>query len=781
MAHSGRVSDSVAVNARRGLLFDGAVVAGGVVAALIAILQWISQPSRLTAQDAVAAVLIVVMTKFALTLPQRAGDAVVGVEASALVFLSLVTTTGQALTLWCLGQAVAQGVVDKSVRSRLFNFGITCVGGAALLQVISAGRGLGRDIPQELAVVLVACSAYFLYDLIVTAISLALKAGDPIWAALRWRDIPLPLVCFVGIDTLGYLGALLARHQPAWTLALLLVPIGTILVAVRAIDESRLSHGRLTRLFSATASASDWGDVEATERTLIEQAGLVLRRTEVALMDQPATGSQICAPLVIIGRPLRHLVVWPGTGRSKFDADDRGALETLVAVVAESMNRRQLAEEMTHLARHDPLTGLANRRVFTERLDHALARRPDEHQIAILYCDLDGFKSVNDRLGHDVGDQLLSAVAERLTLCIRPCDTAARLGGDEFALLLEQVATGGAESVAERVRHNIAVPFTVGGRVISVSASIGVAYVTDEARAADVLRHADTAMYRAKALGRDRAELFLPSMQSDNLHRLHLEDELRQAVRRKEFSVAFQPVMNLVSGELEGYEALARWSHPDLGDVPPDVFIPLAEQLGLIGDVGLLMLESSYTQARQLQARLGRRMALAVNISPLQATDPKLLRAVRRLIGAHPDIQLVLELTELALVGDDQATARALDLLVEAGAQLAVDDFGTGYSSISYLNRLPVSVLKIDRSFTCDLTDTRTLPLVQGVIAMAQAMGLQVIAEGIEDAATLTTLRHLGCHSGQGFLFSRPLPLSACLDALAAPEPKRSGSVRLVV
>lgn len=210
--------------------------------------------------------------------------------------------------------------------------------------------------------------------------------------------------------------------------------------------------------------------------------------------------------------------------------------------------------------------------------------------------------------------------------------------------------------------------------MISVSASIGVAYVTDEARAADVLRHADTAMYRAKALGRDRAELFLPSMQSDNLHRLHLEDELRQAVRRKEFSVAFQPVMNLVSGELEGYEALARWSHPDLGDVPPDVFIPLAEQLGLIGDVGLLMLESSYTQARQLQARLGRRMALAVNISPLQATDPKLLRAVRRLIGAHPDIQLVLELTELALVGDDQATARALDLLVEAGAQLAVDD-----------------------------------------------------------------------------------------------------------
>jgi diguanylate cyclase (GGDEF)-like protein len=712
-------------------------------------------------------------------LPQRAGDAVIGVEASALVFLSLVTTTGQALTLWCVGQAVAQGVVDKSVRTRLFNFGVTSVGGAALLQIVSAGRGFGRDVPQELAIVLLACAAYFLCDLIITAVSLSVEAGDPLWAALRWRDVPLPLVCFVGIDTLGYLGALLDRHQPAWTLVLLLVPIGTILVAVRAIDESRLAHGRLTRLFAATASAPDWGDVEQTERMLVEQAGLVLRRTEAALEDAPATGVQISSPLVVHGQPLRHLVVWPGTGRRKFDADDQGALDTLVAVAAAAMNRRRLADEMTHLARHDHLTGLANRRVFTDRLDHALTLRAEQRGTAILYCDLDGFKSVNDRLGHDVGDQLLTAVADRIQLCLRPGDTAARLGGDEFALLLEQVAPGGAESVAERVRHNLAVPFTVGGRMISVSASIGVAYVTDEQRAGDVLRHADTAMYRAKALGKDRAELFLPAMQADNLHRLQLEDELRQAVRRRSFTVAYQPVMDLVSGELEGYEALARWAHPDLGNVPPDVFIPLAEELGLIGEIGLHMLSAAFAGARELQARLDRRMTLAVNISPLQATDPKLLRSVRTHIAEHPDIQLVLELTELALLGDDQATAQALDLLVEAGAQLAVDDFGTGYSSISYLNRLPVSVLKIDRSFTCDLTDTRTLPLVQGVIAMAQAMGLQVIAEGIEDAATLATLRQLGCHSGQGFLFSRPLPLEPCLLALTDPPSLRAGFARL--
>lgn len=739
----------------------------GLAVAVGAAVRWAHVSSPMTAQNLVAALLVVIMTQFPLVLPQRTGDAVIGFEASALVFLALVTSAGEALTLWCAGQAIAQTVLDKSLRARLFNVGVTFVGGAVLVGIVVAGHGVGRDVPGELAVILAACTAYFLSDLALTAVSLALEAGEGIVAAMRWREVPLPLLCFVGIDSLGYLGALLARHQQRWTLILLLVPIATILVAVRSINSSRLSQSRLTRLFAAAAAAPDWGDTEQTERVLVIEASRVLRHTEAALLDRPAVGGEISVPVDVSGQPLRHLVVWHNANATRFDDDDKHALETLVTIAAASINRRQLADEMAQLARHDPLTGLANRRVFTERLDHALELRRGRRQVAILYCDLDGFKAVNDLRGHEVGDLTLSAVADRIQSCLRPGDTAARLGGDEFAVLLEQVAPTTAEVVAGRLLAAISAPLVIAGRALSISASIGVACVTEEHRAVDLMRHADTAMYRAKALGKNRAELFLASMQTDNLRRLRLEDELRQAVRDQQFTVVFQPVVDLLSGDLDGYEALARWSHPELGEISPDVFVPLAEQLGLIHDLGLYMLDQAYSGGAVLQGRTGSRLTLAVNVSPLQANDPELLHLVRARVAAHPDVVLVLELTELALISNDQQTVRALDELVAAGAQLAVDDFGTGYSSISYLNRLPVTIMKIDRSFTCDLVNPRTLALVSGVIAMAREMGLRVVAEGIEDEAAEATLRRLGCHSGQGFYFAPPLALPDALDDLA--------------
>jgi len=754
----------------RGLLADCVVGLAGLVVGVVACLLWARESSPLTAQNLVAAGLVVVMTHFPLVLPQRSGDAAIGFEASALVFLGLVTSPGQALTLWFAAQLIALVMSDRGMRSRVFNLGITSVAGAALVGILARWGGNGRDTRIELLVTLLACAAYFLTDLVVTAVSLSLEDGRGFSPALRWRGVPLPLACFVGIDSLGYLGALLDRHEPSWTLGLLVVPVGTILVAVRSISEAQLAHRRLTQLFTAAASAPDWGDAEQTERILVEQAGLVLRHSEGALREQPATGTEISVPVQLRGQPARHLVVWPTSNSHRLDDDDRRALETLVSVAADSVDRRRLVDEMTHLAGHDPLTGLANRRVFTERLDHALALRGDRDDVglAILYCDLDGFKSINDRLGHEVGDTLLTVAADRIQLCLRPADTAARLGGDEFAVLLEQGAYGGAESVAERVLANLATPFSIGGRTATLSASIGITYVSDERRAVDVMRHADTAMYRAKALGRNRAEVFLPSMQSDNLRRLRLEDELRQAVRDNALTVAYQPVLTLATGELEGYEALARWHHAELGTIAPDVFIPLAEQVGLIREIGLQVLEQARAGAVQLARASGRRTALAVNLSPLQVADPELLTRVHALTAAHPELQLVLELTELSRLNDDSVTAQALDALVAAGAQLAVDDFGTGYSSISYLNRLPVTVLKVDRSFTADLASPRTLALVHGVIAMASAMGLRVVAEGIEDGWTAQTLRDLGCDSGQGYLFSRPLALADALAALPA-------------
>jgi diguanylate cyclase (GGDEF)-like protein len=765
----------VGVNARIGLTFDLTVGVLGILVGLFGLHQWIDKPIPVDREHVAAAVLVMVMAQFPLALVQPWGEVVIGFEAPALVFLTLTTSPGQALTLWAVAQLFSQGTSSKPLRHKIFNIGITGVSASALVGILTASRSVAHpNTAAELGFTLAACAAFFLIDLLATALSLSLEMSGKPRAAIRWRALPLPLLCFVGIDTLGYLAALLQRGEPRWTLALLLVPVGTILVAVRSINSSRISHDRLGRLFVAAAAAPDWGDAGETEREMVAAVSRVLKGSDAVVRERAASGEEISTPLQVRGQPLRHVVAWRRDARKPFDDDDRRALDTLVGVAEASINRRALADEMTHLARHDPLTGLANRTVFTDRLDHALELRrdrvEDDAHLAILYCDLDGFKAVNDRRGHDVGDGLLTAVAERISVCLRPGDTAARLGGDEFAVLLEQAEVDGAEIVAERLLRHLSVPFEIDGRDVAITCSVGIAYVTDELRAVDVMRHADTAMYRAKAGGRDRYEVFQPAMQRDNLRRLRLEDALREAVRDREFTVAYQPIVSLETGELTGYEALARWTHPDLGVVTPDVFIPLAEQLGLIGEIGLFILEHAHAGAVLLQAALGRRIDLSVNLSPLQISDPQLLARVRTCVARTPHVQLVLELTEMSLLADDQATLDRLDALVGAGARLAVDDFGTGYSSIAYLHRLPVSIVKIDRSFTRDLTSARSAPLVRGVIAMAQAMSLNVVAEGIEDEATAQTLRAMGAHRGQGFLWSRPIPLDRALEELSGAQ-----------
>ncbi len=767
------MADDRAVDARLGRAFDTAVTVGGLAVGLFALLSWATHPVSTDGVHIAAAFLIVVMTQFPLVMAQRWGEAVIGFEAPALILLALTTSVGESLTFWFVAQALSQGFADKTPRNRLFNIGITGLSGGALVGILALGPHLtGRDSVGELGLTLAASAVFFVVDLVLTALSLSLEATGRPATGFRWKALPLPLLCFVGTDTLGYLGALLYRLEPRWTLGLLLVPIGTILVAVRGVNAARIAHDRLDRLFQAASSAPDWGGVEETQARLVEQVAVVLSNSEAAVRDRPAAGEEISAPLQVRGGAQRYVVAWRVRGHRPFDSDDRRALETLVGVAEAAITRRTLVDEMTHLARHDPLTGLANRTVFTDRLDHALELRrdrlvPGTAPVAILYCDLDGFKAVNDRSGHEVGDRLLTAVAERILSCLRPGDTAARLGGDEFAVLLEQAVVGGAEGVAERILRHLSAPFEIAGRSLAVTASIGIAYVTDEARAVDVMRHADTAMYRAKAGGKNRSEIFQPAMQDDSMHKLRLEDALRKAVRDREFTVAFQPIVDLASGLLSGYEALARWTHPELGTVPPDVFIPLAERLGLVGDIGLHMLEQALTGGQLLQARLGRQIELAVNISPLQIVEPELLRRVRTYAARHPEIQLVLELTEMSRLGDDEATLALLDELVTAGVRLAVDDFGTGYSSIAYLHRLPVSIVKIDRTFVQDLASARSTSLIQGVVAMAKAMGLRVVGEGVEDADTADSLRALGSDCGQGYYWSQPLALSAALDALA--------------
>jgi len=423
---------------------------------------------------------------------------------------------------------------------------------------------------------------------------------------------------------------------------------------------------------------------------------------------------------------------------------------------------------MSHLARHDVLTGLDNRAVFADRLEHALSYR--RHQaLAILYCDLDGFKAVNDRFGHQTGDALLKAVAERLRVCARPSDTLARLGGDEFAVLLEEL--GGDDDpveVARRILDALSSPFTVDSQVIRVQVSVGIAKGQPGLSASDLMRNADTAMYRAKALGKDRAEVFQASMQADNLRRIELQDELRRALENCQITFAYQVIVDLRTGRVDGVELLARWRHPELGPIGPDVFVPLVEQMGL----GLVLVEQAFAAARlaavELARAAGRPLTIAVNLTPDQATAPRVLELVAAMRGDHPEVALILEITEGTLLVDDVRTREALEALASTGARLAVDDFGVGYSSIGYLHRFPVSILKIDKSFVRDCHEARARPLVEGVIAMAMTMGLSVVAEGIEDWPTAVLIRDMGCDLGQGYLFARPVPLTEVLGLVAA-------------
>lgn len=744
----------------RGVAFDAVVFASGALVAVLAIAVWLHQGPVLEPDHVLAPLLIIAMAQSPLVVPTRAGDAVIGFESCVLVFLALVTTPAEALAMWALGTGLAHTIAPKSLRTRLFNVGLLNLSGLLMVIVIHNGSQVAGGFGGVLAAVLAGCAVYFLFDLMITSLSLAVDAGEPLARALNPQGMFLPLACFLGIDTIGFLAAVLRQKTASPTLLLLLVPVVTILVATRAVTRARGHEQRMSGLFSAATLAPTWGDEGEVEQALVGQAEQVLRNTVCTLGADPPAAGEIGSPLTVEGRPARWLVARRIANGLHFDDDDQRALDLLTAVAAESLARRRLVDEMAHRARHDALTGLANRTLFTDRLTHAveLARRSGR-QLAVVYCDLDGFKSVNDRFGHGSGDLLLVAVGERIRGCMRTADTAARLGGDEFALLLEDVAPGGAEHLAGRVIAALQSPFVVDGVELRIGASVGIAYLTGTGDAADLLRDADIAMYRAKALGKNRWDVFEPQMRARSLHRIELETELRRAVDSGSIGVHYQPVVDLPTGLVTGVEALARWTHPELGTVAPGVFIPLAEEIGLVREVGRQILLRAHREVLESLPPGSEPFALGINISARQVGDRSLLATLAELVAHDPVVRIVLELTETALLDDDEASERFLHEVRDLGIRLAVDDFGVGYSSVAYLQRFPVDTVKIDRSFTAGLQPgSRSLALVQAVTAMASALDLVVVAEGIEDWPSAAILREVGCDRGQGFLFGAPAP-----------------------
>jgi diguanylate cyclase (GGDEF)-like protein len=426
-------------------------------------------------------------------------------------------------------------------------------------------------------------------------------------------------------------------------------------------------------------------------------------------------------------------------------------------------------EHLAHQATHDTLTGLPNRTFVQDTVDTILARhRSDDGLIALLLLDIDRFKLVNDSQGHGLGDELLQAVARRLKATTRPGDLVARVGGDEFVVIVHGLRTvADALEVGERTRLAFGVPFVVREDEIASSVSIGIAVSdpTDSTRDAEaLLRDADTAMYQAKEAGRDAVTVFDASMRDRATQRLALEHDLRQAIERGELHLHYQPVVKLPDGEIEGFEALLRWAHPTRGQIPPVAFIPVAEDTGLIVPIGAWVIREACHQLARWRRTLpnGRQLTMAVNLSARQLRDPHLVQTVRDTLlveGLSPGA-LCLELTESLLMNNASAAADLLETLRSLDVRLSIDDFGTGYSSLSYLRRFRVDNVKIDRSFVdgLDDDDSSDETLVAAILAMAKALEVATVAEGVETEAQAARLHALGCQTAQGYLFSRPVP-----------------------
>jgi diguanylate cyclase (GGDEF)-like protein len=552
------------------------------------------------------------------------------------------------------------------------------------------------------------------------------------------------------------------------------------------------ANGKTERMRPITVDEAELRFVEG----IVKRAPALLERRTLdmdkqSLLDRRGLRDGMVAVLRGETRLVGTMLIGDRLGEvSSFDHEDLRLFEMLATQIGTALEKgrlehslaqlTELQHQLSHQAFHDSLTGMANRLLFRTRVSDALGRA-GEH-LSVLFIDLDDFKTINDSLGHAIGDLLLCAVADRITECLRPRDIAARLGGDEFALLLEDVADGRpAIAVADKIVERFREPFMVQGEEILIHASLGI--VTDvagERSAEELLRNADEAMYTAKSLGKGRWEMFAPSMHAAVRLRHELKADLNRTLERDELALDYQPIVEVSSGRIVATEALLRWHHPKRGLVPPSEFIALAEETGLIAPIGRWVLERACEQAARWQdLPNGRGVGVSVNLSARQLQRGGFAEETRALLastGLDPHL-LILEVTESVAVGDEGDIKHSLAEMRRFGIRIALDDFGTGHSSLSRLRDFPIDILKIDQSFTSALgPEDDVSGLSQAIFRFGQSMGLTVIAEGVDDPSQLHKLRDFACEWAQGFLISRPVPIEAML-ALLQDSPLDAGAL----
>ena len=554
-------------------------------------------------------------------------------------------------------------------------------------------------------------------------------------------------------------------------------------VTLNSIGDAVLStdmEGKVTYLNTVAEKLTGWTRDEAAGKPVDEIFVIVDGNTRQACANPLRTASAKNKTVALT--PNCILICRDGAEFAIEDSaapiHDRQGLATGAVVVFHDVSvARALGAEMSHLAQHDTLTNLPNRTLLKDRLSQAIitADRNDT-KVAVLFLDLDGFKQINDSLGHAIGDKLLQSVAKRLLACVRTSDTVSRQGGDEFVILLSEVAhAGDAGLKAGKIINALLSPHEIGAHSLHVKASIGVSTYPADGMDADILiKNADLAMYRAKEEGRNNYQFFEQDMNVRAVERHSVEANLRTALERNEFVLHYQPKIDLKTGEITGVEALVRWLHPERGLIGPQEFVPIAEDCGLMLPIGRWVLREACRQARAWQDAGLPPIELSVNISSVEFRSQNFVDGVRSVLNESElkPRYLELELTESALMQHAEFTVPVLQKLKAIGLRLAIDDFGTGYSSLSYLRQFPIDTLKVDQSFVHEINaDTDEATIISAVINMGGSLNRRVIAEGVETTEQLSFLRAHGCDEGQGFYFSRPLPATKFAELLRAGMP----------
>jgi len=751
------------------------ILAVGVVIAAVALVDLIRDgvDQRWFLAVLLGAPLIAVVARFPMVLASGSGAIEVGFDSCVLMFLLCVLDSAPALIVWATGVLLTQAVSAKRASARTFNVGIGIIGGglaAAAYGVVN--RGAPIESPRGLLGVAVAAVCYFVTDYVLSAVSLTVSSRSPLRTTMVQPGTALAIACFVPLDSLGYLAAVVALAAPWWTMTLLCIPLATVLIATRAVTRGRENARRLSVLFGAAGRAQTLADRYAVVEALCADAAELLRVGDVQLRAEPPQDGEI-GVRAELGKDSRWLVAESARRAHASVAGDREALAALAAVAADASARIELIDEMLHVARHDPLTDLPNRGILLDRANQALGRaRAHGGRTALMFLDLDGFKPVNDRFGHQAGDLVLVDIAERLRASVRESDTVARLGGDEFAVLVEDADPDHVAAMCDRILGRVDEGAVVGGQHVRLGASVGVAYDRGHDTAGSLLRNADLAMYEAKSAGKGRCVVFEPSMGRARVERLEILDDLRGAVEADRIDLAYQPVIEASTGRIIGIEALARWERAGL-PVPPDVFITIAEESGLIVALGAAVLRRVERDATAIRAAGGQGRVISVNISAAQLREPGFVDNVLRTARATEGMVLVLEITErqgVDLTGEVLSTMRRL---ADTGVRFAIDDFGVGFSSISYLQDLPATVLKADAALSQNVDhDARARALLRSVTEMGRTLGFRVVVEGIERESQLDVIREDAPYAMvQGYLLHRPMRLDQLLAVLAEESP----------